>query len=210
MPDNTPAQTPAPASGDGNTPAPNNGDVPKEETYTKAQLTELIQKEIGKVTAKHSKKEADLQAALDAEKKKSLPDPEKVKLEIAERDKKIAEAETKLANFEALGKKRDALDGAKLTLPADVTISDLLGMMPGNSDEEITAYVEKFKKMFPASVGVGTPTNTGNNQEKPKSLRDQLADLNNKLADPKISDREKRVFASQIITLNRKIMMGET
>lgn len=139
----------------------------QEETYTKAQLTEIISKEVGKVTAKHAKKIDALQIELEAERRKSLPDPEKVKAEMADRDKQIAEANAKLAAFEAKEKKRAALDAAKLTLPKDVSLTDLLDMMPDNTDEGIASSVARFQKMFPESKGLGTGTQTGQQTKSP-------------------------------------------
>jgi hypothetical protein len=146
--------------GTGQTAGSDGADQTKEETYTKAQLTELMQKEIGKVTAKHSKKLSEIQAELDTERKKSLPDPEKIKLTLEEKDGKIKELSEKLSSIEVRQKKHDALEAAKLNLPENVTLTDLLELMPG-SEEDIPAHLERFKKMFPARSGLGTATTTG-------------------------------------------------
>jgi len=181
----------------------------KEEVYTKAQLTELIQKEIGKVTAKHSKKIEVLQAELDAEKKKSLPDPEKTKLEIEERDKKIAERDAKLAALESKEKKRAALDAAKLTLPTDVSVNDLLDMMLGNDDESIAASIEKFKKMFPVSQSLGTQTTTGSSgQTKPSTPKEREAMIQAKINDPKTLDQEKLALGRELLQIQNELMRG--
>lgn len=166
-------ETIPPTEGTGQTPAPI--EETKEETYSKAQLTDLITKEIGKVTAKHSKKLEALQAELEAERRKALPDPEKVKAELADKEKLILDATNKLLAYESKEKKRAALEGAKLSLPDDITTNDLLDMMPGNEDEAIAGYVAKFKKMFPASKGLGTSTTTGG-AGKAISIDDQIAE----------------------------------
>jgi hypothetical protein len=180
----------------------------KEETYTKAQLTELIQKEIGKNTAKHSKKIDALQAELEAERKKSLPDPEKVKLDLQQKEDAIKQATAKIEALEARDRKRAALDAAKLTLPADITLQDLLDMMPANDDEAIEGYIQKFKKMFPASKGLGTSTTTGDNTAAP-SLDDEIAALTAKVRDPTLSKAEKFAFADRLASLHTKKMIED-
>jgi len=145
----------------------------KEETFTKAQLTEMLQKEIGKITAKNAKKLEAIQAELEAERRKALPDPEKIKAELADKDSKIKAYEDRLAAIEFTQKKRDALDAAKLTLPDDITTNDLLDMMPGNDDDAIAGYILRFKKMFPAQKALGTSTVTGKEQKLP-DINDQI------------------------------------
>jgi len=166
-------ETTTPTTETSHTPA--NTEETTEEKYSKQQLTDLITKEIGKVTAKHSKKIEALQAELEAERRKALPDPEKVKAELADKEKLIQEATNKLLAYESKEKKRAALEGAKLTLPNDVSMNDLLDMMGGNDDEAIAGYVEKFKKMFPVSKGLGTATTTGG-AGKAISIDDQIAE----------------------------------
>ena len=146
----------------------------QEEKYSKDELTAKVKKEMDKLTAKHSKQMEALQAELDAERKKNLPDPEKIKLEIEERDKKLAESTAKIAALEASILKQKALSDANLALPEGVTLTELLDMMPGNSEEEITGYIERFKKMFPASKGLGTSTSQGG-ISKPPTMNEQLA-----------------------------------
>ena len=172
----------------------------KEETYTKSQHTEAMLRETAKVKAAEAKKREKLEAELEALKRKDLPDPEKVKLELSEKDKKISEAEAKLASLEAREKKRNALDAAKLTLPADITLQDLLDMMPGNDDEAIEGYVQKFKKMFPASKGLGTSTTTGDKTTAP-SIDDEISALHARLNDPKTGTRERVTIGQQLNTL---------
>ena len=181
----------------------------KEETFTKAQLTDLIQREVGKVTAKHAKKMEALQAELEAEKRKALPDPEKFKADIAAKDKALAESAARLAAYESRDKKRSALDEAKLSLPDGITFTDILDMMPGNSDEEIAGYVEKFKKMFPESRSLGTSTTQGTRQSS-VSLVDQIRKLETDMLKLETPPLEKERIAKEVIKLKGKLSRGET
>jgi hypothetical protein len=193
----------------GTSQTPANNEEIKEETYTKAQHTEAILRETAKVKAAEVKKREKLEAELAEMKKATLPDPEKVKLEIAERDKKISEAEAKLASYEAREKKRAALDAAKLTLPADITIQDLLDMMPGNDDDAIAGYVQKFKKMFPESRGLGTQTTQGTTQGT-VSLSDQIRAMETKMLLLETPMLEKEKLAREVIKLKGRLAKGET
>ena len=193
-----------------NTPGQDEGTEPKEETYTKAQFTELIQKEIAKVTAKNSKKLEALQAELEAERRKSLPDPEKIKLEIEERDKKLAESTAKIAALEASILKQKALSDANLALPEGVTLTELLDMMPGNSEEEISGYIERFKKMFPASRGLGTSTTLGASTGKSTPIVDQIRRLEMDMLKLETPLLEKEKMAKEVIRLKGKLAKGET
>lgn len=116
----------------------------KEETYTKAQLSEMISKEVGKVTAKHSKKYDDLKAELEVERRKSLPDPEKVKAELADKDKAISEKDKELFGVK--------LENAKLRALAKVgadpeKIDSLMKRVVGSTPEEIEADVLELKSL---------------------------------------------------------------
>lgn len=113
----------------------------KEETYTKAQLSEMISKEVGKVTAKHSKRYDDLKAELEAERRKSLPDPEKVKAELADKDKAISEKDQELFGAKLENTKLRAL--VKAGAPAD-KIDALLKRVVGSTPEEIEADVSEL------------------------------------------------------------------
>ena len=199
-------ETIPPAEGTGQTPAPT--EETTEEKYSKQQLTDLITKEIGKVTAKHSKKIEALQAELEAERRKALPDPEKVKAELADKEKLIQEATNKLLAYESKEKKRAALDAAKLSLPENITYDHLLKLMPGNSDEEIAEYIEIFKMSYPKSQSLGTSTTTGGASAKPKTVIEQIADIQDKINDPKTTSHEKLTFGRQLVSLNNELMRG--
>jgi hypothetical protein len=125
------------------TPALESGEQ-KEETYTKAQLTEFISKEVGKVTAKHSKKYDELKAELEAERRKSLPDPEKIAAELADKDKAISEKDKELSGVK--------LENAKLRALMKVGVDpekaeSLLKRVVGSTPEEIEADVLELQTL---------------------------------------------------------------
>jgi hypothetical protein len=141
-------------------------DQTKEEKYSKDQLTEQIKAEVGKVVKKHSKEMDALRLELETERKKSLPDPEKVKLEMGNLAKERDEFKSKFEGLNLKIVKREALEAAKLALPKDVTLTDLLELMPG-SEEDIPAHLARFKKIFPAREGLGTSTTIGDKGNGP-------------------------------------------
>ena len=112
-----------------------------DETYTKAQLSEMILKEVGKVTAKHAKKYDALAAELEAEKRKHLPDPEKVKAELADKDKAISQKDMELIGARLEATKLRAL--MKAGAPAD-KVDALLKRVVGSTPEEIEADVAEL------------------------------------------------------------------
>jgi hypothetical protein len=129
--------------GNEQTPAQDGGEQ-KEETYSKAQLTELISKEIGKVTAKHSKKYDDLKAELEAERRKALPDPEKIKAELADKEKAISDRDKELSGVKLENAKLRAL----MKMGADPEkIDALVKRVVGSTSEEIEADVLELKNL---------------------------------------------------------------
>jgi len=179
-----------------------------QKTLTQAEVDSIIEDRLRRDREAREKELGmsmkDAKALLKA--KKDADDAAKTKEErlLQERD----EAHKKLASLESKEKKRAALEGAKLTLPNDVSMNDLLDMMGGNDDEAIAGYVEKFKKMFPASKGLGTATTTGGAPAKPKTVVDQIADIQDKINDPKTTSHEKLTFGRQLVSLNNELMRG--
>jgi len=165
-----------PTEGIGQTPAPESGDQ-KEETYTKAQLTEMISKEVGKVTAKHSKKYDDLKSELEAERRKSLPDPEKIAAELADKDKAISERDKELSGVKLENAKLRAL--MKVGVDPDKAES-LLKRVVGTTPEEIEADVKELQslgllqpKTPGAAQGAGNPGLSPKQGEQ--TLEDKIA-----------------------------------
>lgn len=115
-----------------------------EETFSKAQLSEMISKEVGKVTAKHSKKYDDLRAELEAERRKSLPDPEKVKAELADKDKAISEKDKELSGVKLENAKLRALMKAGVD---PEKAESLLKRVVGSTPEEIEADVAELASL---------------------------------------------------------------
>ena len=189
---------------------------PVDKTFTQAELDQLIKDRLERERKKYAgfddlKAKAAKLDALEAAKK---TDEEKALARLKELEATIAEKEAAIKKADLREKKRSALDAAKLTLPKDVSLSDLLDMMPGGEDD-IETYVSKFSKMFPAPVppepskSVGTPTKSGDPVQS-KSLRDELNEITAKLADPKTPRRERDALIDQSNRLQRKIQKGET
>lgn len=186
------------------TPGPDEGTKPDE--WTKERATSLVKDEVGKVTAKFSKKLDALTAELEAEKRKNLPDPEKVKAELADKEKAIAAKEQELLATKLESTKLRAL----LKAGADPDkIDALMKRVVGSNQEEIDADIAELKGLGFLDAkrsGLGTSTTTGTSTKAP-TLTEQIMGLQAKLQDPAISKAEKRIFANQLVDLNTKAML---
>jgi hypothetical protein len=186
-----------------------NAEQTKEETYSKAQLTELISKEVGKVVAKHSKKYDDLKAELEAEKRKALPDPEKIKAELADKEKAIADREKELSGAKLENAKLRALMKAGVDAEkADSLMKRIIGSTP----EEIDADVQELKALgliSQASKGLGTTTTTGAAAGKQPTLAETIAALAEKTRDPTLSKSEKKAIAEKLVDLQTQKMLAD-
>lgn len=135
----------------------------------------------------------------DEKAKKRLADLNK---RIADKEKEFAEKERELVLANLKDKKRSALDAAKLNLPKDVTISELLDMMPGESDEDIENAVSRFKKMFPEPKSLATGTQSGGTQQAATpDVQEQIATLTARAMDPKTSQAERSAINNKILSL---------
>jgi hypothetical protein len=173
MTDDTTTQT----DGKSQTAGSDGADQAKEETYTKIQLTDLISKEVGKVVAKHSKKYDDLKAELEAEKRKALPDPEKIKAELADKDKAITDRDKELFGIKLENAKLRALMKAGVD-PAKA--DSLLKRVVGNTPEEIEADVAELQTLgLLQSKTPGEAQGAGNpglqKKEEPPNIDTQIA-----------------------------------
>jgi hypothetical protein len=136
-------ETIPPAEGIEQTPALESGEQ-KEEIFTKAQHTETLLKEIAKVKAAEAKKREKVEAELESERRKSLPDPEKVKAEMADRDRAIADKDKELSGVKLENAKLRALMKAGVD-PAKA--DSLLKRVVGNTPEEIEADVAELQTL---------------------------------------------------------------
>lgn len=188
-----------------------------DKTFTQTELDQLIKERLERERKKYAGFD-DLKAKaakLDEIEAAKKTDEEKALAKLKELEDKIAEKEAAILKAELREKKRSALDSAGLNLPSDVSISELLDMMPGGEDD-IEDYIAKFKRMFPASApeptkptGLGTSTKTGEPAQK-KSLADELRDVTAKLTDPKTTRNERDALIDRSNQLQRRISKGET
>ncbi len=145
-------------------------------TFSQTELDQIVKDRLDRERKKYADyKDLQTKAAeyekLQAEK---LTEAEKQAKRLSELEKTIADKEAAIAARDLKDKKRTALEAAGLRLPEGTTLSDLLDMMPGSNEDEIAAAVSKFQKMFPASKGLGTGTQTGG-QTKPTDIDEQIA-----------------------------------
>ena len=116
----------------------------EEKTYTKAEHTDKIKKEVDKVTAKWASELEKIKTDLETERRKSLPDPEKVKAELADKDKAISERDKELSGVKLENAKLRAL----MKAGADPEkIDALVKRVVGSTPEEIEADVAELQTL---------------------------------------------------------------
>jgi len=138
-----------------------------EPEFTKAQVTDLIQREVGKLTRKYSKERETLEAELNQLRDAKLTAPEKQQAEIAKLEKSNTEKDIQLAELTLKTKKREMLEtrlaAGKMAVPAGKTVADLLKLVTGNEDEDIAASLDFVESLFPVvpTKNIGTGTKPG-------------------------------------------------
>jgi hypothetical protein len=180
-------------------------EIPEE---LKEIVSGMITKEVGKVTAKFKTQLEQKDTELQKLKNANLPDEEKIKAAQKEKDDLIQAQADKIASFEAKDKKIAAIEKAKLVLPKDVSISDLLILMPENDDETIAAKIAIFKKTYVAAKGVGGGMQNGEGEEGKKTKSQELAEVKELLKDPehKLPRAEKDALINRSLRLTREII----
>lgn len=173
-------------------------------TFTEDDLNRIIKDRLERERKKYADY-AELKAAkskLEELEKAKLSEEEKKKLDLEKLQKKIDEKESELQNLLLREKKRTAIDNAKLTLPKDITPQDLIEMIPGSSDDDISAAISKFKKMFPENKSLGGPSQTPQKQsQKPPDLAEQIVILEKKTMNPAISQFERDQLETKLLGL---------
>jgi len=181
----------------------------EQETYTKDQLTEIVKREVNKVTAKFSKKLDQANVELETERRKSMPDPEKFKAELEDRDKQIAAKSQELSSAQLENVKLRAL----IKAGADPEKLDALSKrLVGSTPEEIEADVAELKTLGLISAprtGLGTATTTGS-QTKVKTPKERDAEITLLLQDPKLDQIQKMALAREQLSLQNEIMRGSS
>jgi hypothetical protein len=180
-------------------------------TFTQAELDAIVQDRLDREKKKYAdykdlKTAAEKLKKLEAEK---LSDTEKAAKRLSEIEKVLSEKEAALSARDLRDKKRSALEGANLGLTEGWVLSDILDLMPGDEDS-IPQEIEKWKKRFPAKKSLGTGTQTGGQSLKDPTLAEQISTINLALKDPKVSSKERRDLAKQLISLNRELMQRGT
>lgn len=179
-------------------------------TFTEDDLNRIVKERLDRERKKYAN-HADLEAKakrLDEIENAKKSDEEKALAKLKALEDTIAEKEKAIQKAELKEKKRSAIEAAKLTLPKDVTISDLLDMMPGEEDDIETAIL-RFKKMFPESKSQGTGTQVA---ESPgsgkKTLDDEMAEIRLKLKDAALSMPDKEILAKKLLSLGNQKMLN--
>lgn len=179
-------------------------------TFTEEDLNRIVKERLDRERKKFAN-HADLEAKakrLDEIENAKKSDEEKALAKLKALEDTIAEKEKAIQKAELKEKKRSAIEAAKLTLPKDVTISDLLDMMPGEEDDIETAIL-RFKKMFPESKsqGMGTqvPEVPGSGK---KTLDDEMAEIRLKLKDAALSMPDKEILAKKLLSLGNQKMLN--
>jgi len=179
-------------------------------TFTEEDLNRIVKERLDRERKKYAN-HADLEAKakrLDEIENAKKSDEEKALAKLRALEDTIAEKEKAIQKAELKEKKRSAIEAAKLALPKDVTISDLLDMMPGEEDDIETAIL-RFKKMFPESKSQGTGTQiTDTPGTGKKTVDDEMAEIRLKLKDAALSMNDKEVLAKKLLSLGNQKMLN--
>ena len=180
-------------------------------TFTEEDLNRIVKERLDRERKKYAN-HADLEAKakrLDEIENAKKSDEEKALAKLKQLEDTIAEKEKAILKAEIKEKKRAAIETAKLSLPKDITPTDLLDMIPGESDEDIEAAILKFKKMFPESKsqGIGTQVADAPGSGK-KTTDDEMAEIRLKLKDAALSMHDKELLAKKLLSLGNQKMLN--
>lgn len=180
-------------------------------TFTEDEINRIVKERLDRERKKYSDyndlKQA--KAKLDEIEMASKTKEEQALAKLQALEAKLAEQENKIKQADLKDKKWKALESAKLGIPKDVTLNELLDMMPGESDEDIDAAIGRFKKLFPVSKAQGVGTQVS---EMPvagkKTIEEEIASINAAMRKPGVSQREKEEMTRQVIKLSNMKMRG--
>jgi len=180
-------------------------------TFTEDDLNRIVKERLDRERKKYAN-HADLEAKakrLDEIENAKKSDEEKALAKLKALEETIAEKEKAILKAEIKEKKRQAIETAKLSLPKDITPTDLLDMIPGESDEDIEAAILKFKKMFPESKSQGTGTQIADTPGSgKKTIDDEMVEVQAKLKDAALSTHDKELLARKLLSLGNQKMLN--
>lgn len=187
-------------------------EAPPAKTFSEEDINRIVRERLDRERKKYSDYEELKQAKskLDEIEMASKTREEQAIAKLQALEAKLADQEAKIKAADIRDKKYTALESAGLNLPRDVSISDLMEMIPGQSEEEIETAIGKFKKLFPASKSQGMGTQV---VEAPtptvKTIDMRLAELGAALKNRSLDNRTKDDLAREMLHLTNKKMRGE-
>jgi len=143
MPDDT-KQDQDPGSKDGIDKTAKSDSADKEEKFTKAQVTDMITKEVGKALKKKDVELEKLQTELQGFKDKDLGEVDKLQKKIEKLTKDLGEKDTELTGKNLRLAKMEALLNAGAT---SAQIPKLLKRVSGTTPEEIESDVKELTEL---------------------------------------------------------------
>ena len=194
---------------------------PQGKTFTQAELDAIVKERLEREKKKfvdYTDLKAKAAKYEEAENAK-LKDDEKAAKRLKDLEDKIAAKEKELADRILRDLKRAKIEQAiadgKMVLPQGKTVDSLVKRCLGTTEEEVDSDVVDLIGFFPPKVpeptpkGLGTATKTGE-ATKPTTLDDQIAELNVKMRDPKLSQLERQQLAAKQVALTNRKLRGET
>ena len=181
-------------------------------TFTEDEINRIVKERLDRERKKYADYNELKQAKvkLDEIESANKTNEEKALAKLKALEDKIAESEKAVQAAELREKKRSALETAKLGIPKDVTLSEMLDMIPGESEEAIESAIMHLKKLFPEkqSAGMGTQTVEVPNAGK-KTIDQRLAEIQVQVRDRTIDNRAREELAREMLKLtNRKLREG--
>lgn len=187
-------------------------ETPPTKSFSEDDINRIVRERLDRERKKYSDYD-DLKAAkakLDEIELATKTNEEKALIRLKELEEKLAAKEQAVKQADLREKKRAAIESAGLGLPKDVSVSELMDMIPGESEEAIEAAIGKFKKLFPQSKaqGMGTQTVEAPNAGK-KTIDMRLSELQIKLRDRTLDNRTREDLAKEMLSLTNRKMRGE-
>jgi hypothetical protein len=186
--------------------------TPTAKTFTEDEINRIVKERLDRERKKYADYN-DLKLAkakLDEIEMASKTNEERALAKLKDLETKLAEQERAVRAADTKEKKRAALESANLGIPKDVTLTELLDMIPGETDEAIESAITRLKKLFPVSKaqGIGTQVTETPNAGK-KTIAMRLAEIRVQLKDRTLDNHGRDVLAKEMITLTNRQMRGE-
>ena len=182
--------------------------TPTAKSFTEDDINRIVKERLDRERKKYADYE-DLKLAkskLDEIEMANKSKEEQALAKLLALEAKIAESEKMVRAAEIKERKRAALENAKLGIPKDVALSEMLDMIPGETEEAIESAIMRLKKLFPENKAQGIGTQTTVEAKAPKTVESRMAEIQIQLKDRALDYRTKENLAREMLSLSNRQM----